>query len=126
VLSWFVVLLLLYPAYCLYLLCSVFNQPPLTSDILAQHEDGRSESSEETETYDSGRGGSESDIQTSMSQSHDNGEEHGYSFSRINTTKGLLLLLCLLKGEHIVAALSIRPHARPHVRLTTSCSGNNS
>lgn len=46
--------------------------PPLTSEILAQHEDNRSESSGETETYDSGRGGSESDIQTSMSQSHEN------------------------------------------------------
>lgn len=53
---------------------SVFNQPPLTSEILAQHEDNRSESSGETETYDSGRGGSESDIQTSMSQSHENGK----------------------------------------------------
>lgn len=42
--------------------------------MLAQHEDNGSESSGETATYDSGRGGSESDIQTSMSQSHDNGK----------------------------------------------------
>ena len=42
--------------------------------MLTQHEDNGSESSGETATCDSGRGGSESDIQTSMSQSHDNGK----------------------------------------------------
>lgn len=44
--------------------------------MLTQHEDNGSESSGETATYDSGRGGSESDIQTSMSQSQENGKVH--------------------------------------------------
>ncbi|KAL3880762.1 hypothetical protein ACJMK2_032977 [Sinanodonta woodiana] len=51
------------------------NTPPLTKDILKQHEDNGSESSGETTTSDSGRGGSESDIHSAtFSASHDQTE----------------------------------------------------
>ncbi|KAL4230064.1 hypothetical protein ACF0H5_010449 [Mactra antiquata] len=54
---------------------------PLTKELLVHNEDNGSESSAETATYDSGRGGSESDIQTSLSQSHDHDQSKTVTFA---------------------------------------------
>ena len=54
-------------------LVSVLSQTPITKENNTAHEDNGSESSAETATWDSGNGGSVSDVQSPFGMSYDTG-----------------------------------------------------